>query len=203
MNPLVLAVWILFAAAVISPVGHWVARLVRRVRTRRRLRPLHEPLALPDARVDRDVRGLLSNTLALRERLRGPMSKVDEYVGALPVLEIALHLSKALHLRSGWGASMRKEFENAVSGAYDDVEQWVIFVEGQDEGEQDALIRLGLSAGTVRRLVADHRDEASGWAHDFGTGEDARKAAERFERLVRELDGFARTLVEGQRDPYR
>ena len=202
MNPFLLLVWSVFALLVMSPVGYWATRGVRRWRLRHRFRELHEPLALPPGS-DPEIGPVLQCTLALREQLRQPILETQDYLAALPVLEIAVHLSRQLRRRNSWGMRMQQRFQRSVQDAFEAVEQWCLFIEAQDDDQRDVLVHLGLDATPVRHLVMEHRASTAGWAGDFGTAEDARLTAGRLERIARCLDGFARALIEGRAHPYR
>ena len=192
----------MFAVLVMSPVGYWTVRGIRRIRGRRRLAALAPPALEPGEGSMGPEVGVARQALELRARLKEPLMEVEDYLAALPLLDVELHLSRALRFRTSWGLRMRDRYEESIGEAFGAAARWLEEIESLPESTRAELVRLGASARPVEVIVEAH--EARGdLVRNYGDGDLVRETRDTLHELADAYGRFAETVLRPGASPYR
>jgi hypothetical protein len=208
-HPIILVVWLLFAVVVMSPVGYVCARAFRRLRARRHYRAALTEGVLEVGHMPPTLARVATETRELRGSLERPLLAAEDYLAALPILDVAVNLSRCFGSKRSWGMRMRAAYEETVDAARRDVSRWCGMVEGLDETDTQLLEDLGLSTARVRSALSqEHGLALASHAHGLalaghGTVEEVDAMKLQVITILGELAKFESTLVEHGRDPYR
>jgi len=208
-HPIILLIWLAFAIIVMSPAGYVCARAVRRLRVRRYYRAALTEGALEVGHMPSTLARVATETRALRRFLERPLLAAEDYLAALPILDVAVNLSRCFGSKRSWGMRMRASYADTVEAAHRAVSRWCEMVEGLDERDTQLLEDLGLSTARVRSVLTQERglalaDPAHGLAlAGHGTVEEVEHTKQQVHLILGELATFESTLVEHGRNPYR
>jgi hypothetical protein len=150
-----------------------------------------------------------TETRALRRRLERPLLAAEDYLAALPILDVAVNLSRVFGSKRSWGMRMRAGYADTVEAARQAVSRWCEMVEDLDEADTRLLEDLGLSTARVRSVLTRERglalaDPAHGLAlAGHGTVEGVEQMKQQVHTILGELATFESTLVDHGHDPYR
>jgi 1-acyl-sn-glycerol-3-phosphate acyltransferase len=198
-----------FALIVMSPVGYVAARAFRRLRVRRQCRAVLPEGALEVGHMPTALARIATETRDLRRSLDQPLLAAEDYLATLPVLDIAVNLSRIFGSKRSWGLRMRASYADTVEAAHSAVSRWCETVEGLEEREAQILQDLGLSTSRVRSVLmggsgltlAGHSQGLALASH--GNVREVEQMKQQVHTILVELATFESTLVEHGRDPYR
>jgi hypothetical protein len=198
-----------FAIIVMSPVGYVCARAFRRLRVRRQYRAALTEGVLEVGHLPTTLARVVTETRELRRSLDRPLLAAEDYLAALPILDVAVNLSRCFGSKRSWGMRMRASYADTVEAAGQAVSRWCESVEGLDERDTRLLEDLGLSTSRVRSVLMQQRGLTStGHGQDLalaghGTAGEVEQMKQQMLVILAELARFENTLVEHGRDPYR